>query len=437
MKTNLSPEVARQQLDILGRLLYDVSPKTIWERDTATLPWTFRRIRRRCRRFAAEHIAPLSLQADLDPHSFDPHPIFVQAAREGFQTEFMPWPWGTLKLGGFVRSILLAPALKAEEFCAACAGVGLSLLAHELGIAPLFISGDLRAYFKWLRLIYREIKAGEPAVAAFAITEPGAGSDVEDTEGGERARLGCRWRRVPGGFRLNGRKCFISGGAASRWVTFFAAEEGKGLETWTCFLLDKSMPGLSVGRREKKMGQRASDASELVAEDVFAPDERVIGKVGAGWAINRNVLNYSRPVVGAIALGTARGAFERAVQFCKETRLANRALIDYPDVQLALADMMITLSAMRATVWRATRYPFAFQAAGGVAKTFCSDKAWEVCNAAMELLGDHGCLHGQGIEKAARDARLAQIYEGTNQINRLGVFESQLEAEFRRARPPG
>jgi alkylation response protein AidB-like acyl-CoA dehydrogenase len=431
MKTALAPEVARLQLNALGRLLYDADPKTLWDRDTATLPWTFRRLRRRCRDFAAAHIAPFALQADLDPHGFDVHKLFVLAARAGFQTEFMPWPWGTLNPAGFVRSMLMAPVLKAEEFCTACAGLGLSLLAHELGIAPLFVSGDRRAYFKWLGRIYREIKAGEPAVAAFAITEPGAGSDVEDTEGGEKARLGCRWRKVAGGYRLNGRKCFISGGGASRWITFFAAEEGKGLESWTCFLLDKSMAGLSVGRREKKMGQRASDASEIVLEDVFAPDERVIGAVGAGWAINRNVLNYSRAVVGAIALGTARGAFERAVQFCRETRLGDRRLLDYQDVQIALADMMVTLSAMRATAWHAARYRVPFQAGGSVAKTFCADKAWEVCNAAMELLGDHGYLHGHGVEKAARDARLAQIYEGTNQINRLAVFEGQMEAEFR------
>jgi len=190
------------------------------------------------------------------------------------------------------------------------------------------------------------------------------------------------------------------------------------------------MQGFSVGRSERKMGQRASDASELILEDVFVPEDRVIGSVGAGWAINRNVLNFSRPVVGAMALGMARGAFEHAVRFCNTTRLGNRPLIQYQDVQLALADMMIRLSAARATVWQAVRHRFPFQAAGSIAKVFCSDTAWSVCNSAMELLGDHGYLHFQGIEKAARDARLTQIYEGTNQINRLAVFESQYGAEF-------
>lgn len=268
------------------------------------------------------------------------------------------------------------------------------------------------------------------SIVAFAITEPGAGSDVEDTESAEGAKLSCRYRRVLGGYRLSGRKCFISDGAVARWVTLFAAETGKGVESWNCFLIDKGMPGFSVGRHERKMGQRAADASELILDDVFVPDDRVIGSPGAGWAICRNVLNFSRPVVGAIALGIARGAFEHATSFCRTTQLDNRPLIEYQDVQLALADMLIKLSAMRATVWHATKYRLPFQAAGSTAKVFCSDTAWDVCTKAMELLGGHGDLHTQHVEKAARDARLTQIYEGTNQINRLAVFESQRGAEF-------
>ena len=431
MNTSLAPSKARLSLPLFGRILYDGDLKTMWERDTKTLPWAFRRLRRKYSDFADQYIAPYALASDRDPHGFDVKQLFKKSAQHGFQTEFMPWPFGTLNLRGFFHSILMASALKAEEFCARCGGLGLSLLAHELGTAPLFISGDLKAYFKWLGRIYKEIRAGEPAIAAFAITEPGAGSDVEETEGAQKAKLGCFYERLPSGFRITGRKCFISNGAVSKWITLFAAEKGKGIETWTCFLLDESMGGLSVGRQEKKMGQRASDASEIICEDVFVPDERVVGKVGGGWPINRNVLNYSRPVVGAIALGIARNAYEHAVRFCNENRLGNRPLTNYQEVQLALADIMIKISAMRATVWHTVRYRFAFQGAGSVAKVFCSDTAWEVCNATMELLGDHGYVHSQGVEKAARDARLTQIYEGTNQINRLGIFESQYGAEFK------
>lgn len=423
MNTDLAPAAARKTMGPIGRLLYDVDGAHLWERDTATLPRAFRRMRRRYRDFARAHIAPHALQADIDPHGFDVCKIFAQSAKQGFQTEFMPWPIGTMNLLGTRHSLLLGAALKAEEFCAACGGIGLSVLAHELGIAPIFVSGSLTAMLKWQRRIYGEIKAGEPAIAAFAITEPGAGSDVEETQGAREARINCRYEKVQGGWRISGRKCFISDGAVARWVTLFAAEKGKGIESWTCFLLDKSMEGFSVGRSERKLGQRASDASELILEDVFVPRDRVIGAVGAGWAINRNVLNFSRPVVGAIALGIARGAFEHALRFSRENRLANRPLIEYQDVQLALSDMMIKVSAMRATVWQTVRYRRPFQAAGAMAKSFCSDTSWAVCNQAMELLGDHGYLQRNSVEKAARDARLTQIYEGTNQINRLAVFE--------------
>ena len=430
MISPLSPSRARLALGPLGRLMYDVKPQTLWERDTSTLPRPLRKQRKKYREFARTHIRPYALQADLDPTSINVRKLFILAASRGFQTELLPWPLGTMKTRSLIGSLLLAPALKAEEFCSACGGLGLALLAHELGMAPLFVCGRVSVILRWMRRVYGEIKRGEPAIAAFAITEPGAGSDVEETQGAATARLSCRAKKVAGGWRLSGSKCFISDGAVARWITLFAAQEGKGIESWSCYLLDKSMSGLSVGRQEKKMGQRAADASELILEDVYVPDDRVIGPVGGGWAVNRNVLNFSRPVVGAIALGIARGAFEAALEFCHRNRLGNRPLVSYQDVQLALADMMITLSAMRSTVWQAVRHRFPFQAAGSIAKVFCSDRAWEVCNAAMELLGDHGYVHTRVVEKAARDARLTQIYEGTNQINRLAVVESQLGAEF-------
>jgi alkylation response protein AidB-like acyl-CoA dehydrogenase len=430
MIAGLAPPETRQRLGAIGRMLYDTRPLTMWQRDTATLPRVYRGMRRRYREFAESHIAPLALAGDREPGSVDVAALFRESARRGFQTELMPPPIGTMRYRALAQSFLLGPVLKAEEFCAACGGLGNVLLAHELGMAPLFVSGDLLAIVRWMRRIYSEIRRGSPSIAAFAITEPEAGSDVEETEGAATARLGCRARRVDGGFRLDGRKVFTSNGSVARWVTLFAAEPGRGVESWSCFLLDKGMSGFEVGRREHKMGQRAADASELILRDVFVPDDRVIGPVGGGWAINRNVLNFSRPPVGAIALGIARGAFERALAFCHGARLGRRPLIAYHDVQIELADMLMKIVAMRATVWHAVRHRRPFQAAGSIAKVFCSDTAWQVCNQAVELLADHGICHGHGVEKAARDARLTQIYEGTNQINRLAIFESQLGAEF-------
>ncbi|MBI2567324.1 MAG: acyl-CoA dehydrogenase family protein [Candidatus Schekmanbacteria bacterium] len=430
MSGSTAPGEARARLGALGRLLYDVRPLTLWERDTETLSWHLRRYRRRCRRFAESYLAPRALQMDRRPDHAVCVELFLESARWRFQTELLPWPLGSGSLKAMAHSFLFPAALKAEELCAACGGLGLALLAHDLGIAPLFVSGDLRAILRWQRAIYDEIRAGEPAIAAFAITEPGAGSDAEDTEGAASARPTTVARRAAGGFRLSGRKCFISNGGIARWVTLFAAVDGGGFDSWTCFLLDQTMTGFQVGRAERKLGQRAADASELVLDDVFVPEARVIGHVGGGWAINRNVLNFSRPIVGAIAVGIARGALERAVAFCETTRLAARPLTAYQDIRLKLAEMTAKVQAGRALVWQAVRYRLPFQASGSIAKSFCGDMAWEVCTEAMALLGEQGYLRQHGVEKAARDARLTQIYEGTNQINRLAVFEGLAESDF-------
>ena len=244
----LSPERARETLGRLGQKLYRAEPEYIWDQDTNTLSTKLQRLRHKYRDFARAEIAPLALKADVDPSCVSIPDLFMRSAEAGFQTEFMPRPWGLMSLGSLFGAPLLPGALKAEEFCAADGGLGLALLAPALGVAPLFISGNFKAYFRMLPKIYKEIAAGVPAISAFAITEPAAGSDVEDTEGGEAATLGCFYRKVEGGYRISGRKCFISDGAVARWVTLFAAEQGQGLESWTCFLLDQSMEGLEVGR---------------------------------------------------------------------------------------------------------------------------------------------------------------------------------------------
>ena len=429
MSSPLSPGRARETLGTLGRLLYDTDVSTFWERDSATLARRHRQARQRYRDFAQRHLAPRALEADRAVSDDEIRALFLAAAAEGLQTEQLPKPWGSARLRSFGHGILWPAVLKAEEMTAACGGLGLALLAHDLGTAPLMICGEPRA-LGWLRHIYREIESGEPAVAAFAITEPGAGSDVEDTDGAASATLSARARRVSGGYRLSGQKCFISGGRVARWITLFATLEDEGIESWTCFLLDKSMEGLTVGRSERKLGQRASDASEILLDEVFVPDDRVIGGPRTGWALNRNVLNYSRPAVGAIAVGIARSAFEHSLAFCRAARLRGKPLIAHQDVQLVLAEMLIQIQAARALVWQTARYGRPFQAAGAAPKAFAATVAWQVSTRAMELLGDHGYVHGQAVEKAARDARLTLIYEGTHQINLLAIVEGQAGAEF-------
>ena len=428
----LKPKNARLSLNVIGRLLMDNGEMSVWDRDTKTLPRGARKWRRRARAFAREYIRPLSASADLNPYDFDPKPLLSESARRGFQTLFFIPPFGTAHTRTFLRTVSLQVAVVGEEFATECGGLALLLMAHNLGIAPLLLSGEVRTIlcrFLPYYLKYNYLGKSEPM--AFAITEPGAGSDVEETEGGAQARLVTVAKPIRGGFILNGQKSFISGSTVADKFAVFAKLEGEGLESWTCFLVEKGMPGFSVGRREKKMGQRACDASELIFDDVFVPRKNVVGKLRSGWALSRSVLNFSRPVVGAMALGQARGAFERCLEFCRMTYLGPRRLIEYQDVQLELADMMINLWAARSMVWQSCRRFLCYQSASASAKVFASDTAYNVCNRAMELMGDHGYLHEHGVERAWRDSRLTQIYEGTNQINRLAVFEDQMSTDFR------
>lgn len=424
---------AAGSLNLLGRLLVDNREMSVWEHDTKTLPRGARRWRRKARDFAREHIRPLAPEADLHPHDFDPKPLLSAAARKGFQSLLFTPPFGRANTASYLRGAALQMALVGEEFAAECGGLALLLLAHNLGIAPLLLSGSVTTLIRHFFPFYiKSTFLGRPDCMAFAITEPGAGSDVEETEGGARARLvtTAKWMPALGGYILNGQKCFISNGAIADKVTVYARIEGEGIESWTCFLVERGMKGFSTGRSERKMGQRASDASELIFEDVFVPKKNVIGRIRSGWANNRNVLNYSRPVVGAMALGHGRGAFERCLEFCRKTYLGPKRLIEYQDVRIELADMMIGLWAARSMVWQSCRQFRCYQSASAAAKVFASDTAVRVCSRAMELMGDHGYLHAHGVERAWRDARLTQIYEGTNQINRLALFEHQLGTDF-------
>ncbi len=419
-----------QRLKPLGRWLYEHSTEALWDRDTRTLPSDLQKRRRDYRRFAEQFIAPLALEVDRDPERADLRPLYIEAGRRGFLSETAPWPFGTMPWRSIFRRHIFHFALKAEEFCAACGGIGLALLFHDLGMAPLLLSGDLGVWRRWLWPICHANRRGKIRLVAYAITEPEAGSDVEESEGATCARFQTVARKVPGGYCIRGQKVFISGGGRCDAVVVFAVlerEDGQPARVdrdFTAFIVERGRPGFRIGRRERKLGQRACDATQLFFDDVFVPESHRIGPERSGWALNRNVLNYSRAVVGAIALGIARGAVEVATRFARETRLGGRPLLAYPEVQLALAELWTITMAMRAMVWQSARYPRPVQGIAAATKALCADLGLYVANRAMELMGDYGYLPPYGVEKAMRDVRLNQIYEGTNQINLLAVIES-------------
>lgn len=438
MKTNTQDLVeklklknASKHMGSIGRMLVNNDEKTLWELDTAKLPRSGRKWRKKARNFAENYLRPIAQEVDNDTYNYDYKPLFKEMAKQGFLTALLPQPLGSAPLSLFRRNATFLPALMAEEFCAVDGGLGLNMMAPHLGIAALLLSGDMGTYRKFLIPQFFKTKwFGNISTLSYGATEPNAGSDVLETEGGAFARIATVAERVKGGYILNGSKVFISNGKIADRVVVFAKLKGENLDSWTAFLVEKSREGFQVGNSYKKMGQKASDASELFFNDVFVPMRNRIGNERAGWPLNRNTMNFSRAVVGAIALGGARGSFESALKFCRNNELGSKRLIDHKDIQAELSDMAIQIMAIRSLVWNCFNHFRTPQSISSAAKVFASDKAFEISGKAMDLLGEFGFMQSTGIERLWRDIRLTQLYEGTNEVNRLAFAEFHWDTDF-------
>lgn len=428
-----SPRRAFESLSPLAKPLVRYRVEEAWEQDTATLAPALQRYRRRLRAFATRELAPRALRVDAEPHRApgdagpDRHAVLVAAGREGLLGDLLPKPIGSGDPALALAPMHLTAALKTEELAAVDGGLMLLVCAHSLGVAPILLSGSVKHLRRVLMPAFRASERGEHHLFAFAITEPAAGSDAEEGHGASAYTPGCVARRVEGGFLLRGRKVFISGGDLAEETVVFAALEGEGMESWTAFLVDRDARGFEVARTEWKMEMRASGAAELALDDVFVPDDRVVGEPRSGWALNRATLNLSRIPVAGMAVGFARAATELALDFACRTSLGTKRLVDYQDVQLELAEMIAETQAARAMVWSAASRLRPLQRESSAAKLHCTDAAFRCATRAMDLLGNHAVLHGNGVEKVLRDTRLTQIFEGTNQINRLAVIEDLQE----------
>jgi acyl-CoA dehydrogenase len=396
-------------------------------------------------------------------------------------------------LGGLASKYMVTGmALAVEELCSACGGIGLALAAHSLGVAPVIASGAMAHWDTVLHEIVEEERKGNPVVMAYAITEPSAGTDVEEPEYLDVAKIGMEAKKVKGGYLLNGRKCFISGGSEAKYFTVTAAtDRSRPLDTWTTFLVEREMEGFSTPRVELKMGQRACHAAELLFEDVFVPDSHVLGYEGDGMANGiLIIMAASRGPVGAIATGIARGAYEHFLEWARERSNGKRP-IDEDRIRMSLVDMLAMIQENRGLYLnhslggdalfrnafthplflsafliphriRASRPYSAFLnsyygkafvnvlfryfikdddvtdvlAKASLAKFSCADNAMELTSRALELMGTVDSEHRRWVEKSFRDAKLTQIYEGTNQLNRLVVYNTEI-AKTLRVEVPG
>ena len=382
-------------------------------------------IRRMAKSFAENEIKPHLTEIEKLPKEEIPWDIVKKGMKLGFFSGYLP-----KKYGGSLSG--LSSVLFLEEIAAVSAGMATVFSATGLGLAPVAVARNKEQMERFFPEIPIAEKKGELCYWCYGLTEPDSGSDAEYTPGAKRAKLLTSVRRQGDKYVINGRKCFITMGHLSKWISVFAALDGAaGIERWTCLAVPTDTQGVHIGRVEDKMGTRTAPAAEIIFEDVAVPIENRIGEEGQGWSINRQCLSLSRPGVAAISLGIAKGAFEIALNYAKDRKQGGKNIIEHQIIQTMLADMYIRIEAARLLTWHAALLnskvrpvPIKEPAA---AKVFASDTAVKVSSDAIQIMGGYGYMKDYGAEQFYRDAKLQQIVEGTNQINRLTIMEGLME----------
>lgn len=361
-------------------------------------------IRQMVREMMEEQVAPRA--SEIDEKQEFPWWVKDLFSKNGLFTAVIPAEYGGLD------GSLLTQCVVIEEVSRVCASSSMILGNQSLASSPISLHGTEAQKQKWLpRLATGEIKA------SFGLTEPDAGSDVQ----------GMRTRAVPkdGGWVLNGSKCFITEANIAAVVTVFAKVNIDGKDVITAFLVETDRPGYSVDRVEHKMGLRGSPTCSLSLDNVWVPDENILGGMGGGFNILLNCLNKGRISVAAQSLGIAQGAYEAARNYAKTRIQFGQPLAKIQAIQLMIGDMVAEIEAARALTWAAawhydnhTKDMVRFS---GAAKLFASDVANRVTTNAVQVLGGYGYVRDYPVERMMRDAKIFQIFEGTNQIQRLSI----------------
>jgi len=360
-----------------------------------------RMIKDLCRQIAEEKIKPVREHYDESGEfPWEIVKIFAEADLFGLAIEEK---YGGM--GGGVMDTVVA----VEELCKVDAGISLALFATGLGTYPIILYGSDEQKEKYLPRI------AKGTVAAFGLTEAGAGSDAG----------GVRTTAVLDGdeYILNGTKQWITnGGEADIYTVIAITNKAKGARGASAFIVEKGTPGFEFGKKENKMGIRASATRELVFSDCRIPKENLISREGMGFLVAMKTLDMSRPGVAAQALGIAAGALEESIKYARERRQFNKPIASFQAIQFMLADMATKVEAARALVYQAARYIDSgakdIGKISAMAKVYASDVAMEVTTDAVQIFGGYGYMKEYPVEKMMRDAKITQIYEGTNQIQR-------------------
>ncbi|MHB8810485.1 MAG: acyl-CoA dehydrogenase family protein [Desulfobulbaceae bacterium] len=365
------------------------------------------------REIAREKIVPR--RAELDEKNEFPTSILKDMAKADLFGVFIPEEYGGLGGGCFEIVLVL------EELARGCVGVATSFAASALGIFPVMIAGSQEQKDRYLP----DIAAGRKW-AAFGLTEASAGSDASGVK--TTAVLdGDEWV-------LNGTKQWITNGGEAQIYSIVAmTDPSKGPRGASIFVVEDGDPGFSYGKKEDKMGIRASATRELIMKDCRIPKDRLVGRKGTGFITVMKTLDISRPGIASLGVGLGQAALDEAVVYAKQRVQFGKPIISFQAVQHMLADMAIQLEAARALVYAAARHIDGngkdMSKASSMCKVFASDMAMKVTTDAVQVLGGYGYMREYPVEKMMRDAKILQIYEGTNQIQR-NVIGQELNKEY-------
>jgi alkylation response protein AidB-like acyl-CoA dehydrogenase len=379
--------------------------------DDLELDDTQRMIRDTVRDFAQKVLLPRA--AALDEKGEFPHENFRDLARLGLTGIPIPEAYG----GAGADTVTFILAL--EEIARACGSTCLTLAAHtSLGTMPLVLFGS-----EALRRRYVPPNARGETVGAYGLTEPGAGSD----SGGTQTSAA----KVEGGWRLNGSKLFMTNASVAGVMTVTAVtdRDAEKHARISAFVLEPSWKGVTVARKEDKLGCRASDTCLVAFDDVFVPDANLLGERGHGWRYFMEILDSGRIGIGAMALGLAEGAYDRALAYARERRTFGKPIGAHQAVAFMLADMKVEIEAARLLLHRAARRKDAgqsFRLEASMAKLFASEMAMRVTRNAIQVLGGYGYMAEYGVERYYRDAKLCEIGEGTSEIQRIIISREVL-----------
>ena len=365
------------------------------------------------RKVAQEKIKPL--RAQYDEEGIFPWDIVKVMAQTDLFAVLIPEEYDGIS--GKVTDL----AIVTEELSKVCAGIALAFGATGLGLYPILISGSEAQKQKYLPPI-----ANGEKLAAFALTEANAGSDAG----------GIETTAVKDGdfYVLNGTKQWITnGGEADIYTVFAQTNKAKGARGASCFIVEKGTEGFSFGKKEDKLGIRASATRELVFDNCRIPKENLIAREGMGFMIAMKTFDKSRPMVGSQAVGIAQGAYEEAAHYTKERHQFGKPISSFQAIQFMLADMATQIEAARALVMATSKMIDSgakkYSKESAMCKVFASDVAMKVTTDAVQILGGYGYMKEYPVEKMMRDAKITQIYEGTNQIQR-SIIASNLLKEF-------